>query len=339
MSTTLTTTVEAYGDAELESGKLPKVIDDWLVGQIAAGKDTEEIRKALTLTENEKAEVSEESDARQNTLTDILQYLRKAIVDPSSITPDMPPPLAFQMKIKYPDIYNRYRKLRGPIRATKEPKPKRLSKKRKRALEEAENTGNSATPDILDPNTNSAVDPILASGEYMTHQVDDNAINLHNHESRDLSHTYAGPQIKADHDDGVLRNLGNGAENDNSVDHQFDVDLSSHEMLAQFADQQGHADLAQALLRLPGGPDSSSTDHQNHQSGSSHQNGGIGVNIGDGPRNGVHGDEDDHDGVDGANFAEQVFKMARMAAAEADHGGGADEEADANTWEAIQLMQ
>lgn len=63
MITPLTTILEAYGDAELESGKLPKVIDDWLVGQIAAGKDTEEIRKALTLTENEKAEVSEESNA------------------------------------------------------------------------------------------------------------------------------------------------------------------------------------------------------------------------------------------------------------------------------------
>lgn len=61
--TTLTAIVEAYGDAELESGKLPKVIDDWLVGQIAAGKDTEEIRKALTLTENEKAEVSKGNDA------------------------------------------------------------------------------------------------------------------------------------------------------------------------------------------------------------------------------------------------------------------------------------
>lgn len=31
----------------------------------------------------------------------------------------MPPPLAFSLKIKYPDIYNRYRKLKGPIKSTK----------------------------------------------------------------------------------------------------------------------------------------------------------------------------------------------------------------------------
>lgn len=32
----------------------------------------------------------------------------------------MPPPLAFATKIKYPDIYNRYRKFKGPLRGTRE---------------------------------------------------------------------------------------------------------------------------------------------------------------------------------------------------------------------------
>lgn len=31
----------------------------------------------------------------------------------------MPPPLALSLKIKYPDIYNRYRKLKGPIKSSK----------------------------------------------------------------------------------------------------------------------------------------------------------------------------------------------------------------------------
>lgn len=43
----------------------------------------------------------------------------------------MPPPLAFQTKVKYPDIYNRFRKLRGPIRTAGTMSSKRSSKKRK----------------------------------------------------------------------------------------------------------------------------------------------------------------------------------------------------------------
>ena len=37
----------------------------------------------------------------------------------------MPPPLALSLKVKYPDIYNRYRKLKGPIKATKPLKTRR----------------------------------------------------------------------------------------------------------------------------------------------------------------------------------------------------------------------
>lgn len=38
----------------------------------------------------------------------------------------MPPPLALNLKVKYPDIYNRYRKLKGPIKATKPLKTRRI---------------------------------------------------------------------------------------------------------------------------------------------------------------------------------------------------------------------
>lgn len=34
-------------------------------------------------------------------------------------TADLPPTIALNLRIKYPDIYNRYRKLKGPIKATK----------------------------------------------------------------------------------------------------------------------------------------------------------------------------------------------------------------------------
>jgi hypothetical protein len=47
---------DAYADDELESGRLPKVIDEWLVAQIEAGKDTDEIRRSLMMTDEEKAE-------------------------------------------------------------------------------------------------------------------------------------------------------------------------------------------------------------------------------------------------------------------------------------------
>jgi hypothetical protein len=50
--------VDPYATGEYDSGRLPKVVDDWLVAQIHAGKDTDEIRKMLSLTEEEKQEVS-----------------------------------------------------------------------------------------------------------------------------------------------------------------------------------------------------------------------------------------------------------------------------------------
>jgi hypothetical protein len=55
--------------------------------------------------------------------------------------------------------------------------------------------------------------------------------------------------------------LGVLPASDGGLEHQFDMgadgshlDLSGHAMLAQLASQHGHADLAQALMRLPSGP-------------------------------------------------------------------------------------
>lgn len=102
----------AFDDHEQESGRLPKVIDEWLVAQIQAGKDTDDIRRALIKAEENKEE-----------------YLRQIAEDPSLIDPDKPPPLALTTRIKYPDIYNRYRKLKGPIKSFKPPKRPRIRKR------------------------------------------------------------------------------------------------------------------------------------------------------------------------------------------------------------------
>lgn len=53
---------DPFGEDELESGRLPKIIDDWLIAQIHAGKDTEAIRKVLSMSEEEKEEVSLSDD-------------------------------------------------------------------------------------------------------------------------------------------------------------------------------------------------------------------------------------------------------------------------------------
>ena len=49
---------DPFADDELDSGRLPKVVDDWLVAQIKAGKDTDAIRKVLNISEEEKTEAS-----------------------------------------------------------------------------------------------------------------------------------------------------------------------------------------------------------------------------------------------------------------------------------------
>ncbi|GFZ48565.1 hypothetical protein JCM24511_06313 [Saitozyma sp. JCM 24511] len=100
---------DPFTEGEHDTGRLPKVVDDWIVVQIQAGKAPEEIRKLLHMTEEEK-------DA----------LLKAAADDANSVTPDMPPPLAANLKIKYPDIYNRYRKHKGPIRESRPSKARRL---------------------------------------------------------------------------------------------------------------------------------------------------------------------------------------------------------------------
>jgi len=228
------------------------------VAQISAGKDTDEIRKMLSLTEEEKAEVS--SSVAIASVRSLPQYVRKALEDPSIVTPDMVPPLAFQMKIKYPDIYNRFRKLKGPIRLIKIPK----SRQKVHNGTPNEHAGSITPTEQVDPMD------IGGSSSHSHHH------HHHHHHGIDMSSQNQHLGLEELGHIGVMPSAGSG------MDHQFGentvdgLDLSGHEMLAQFADQSGHSELAQALMRLPSGP---------------------------------NGDNDD-----ASRLEEEVMKMARMAA-------------------------
>ncbi|KAK8853123.1 hypothetical protein IAR55_003824 [Kwoniella newhampshirensis] len=93
---------DPFAEVETQGGRLPKVIDDWLNTQIEEGKTLDDIRKVLNMTEEEKE-----------------SYLQKVAADPSAEDPAKPPALALSQKVKYPDLYNRYRKLKGPVKDNK----------------------------------------------------------------------------------------------------------------------------------------------------------------------------------------------------------------------------
>ena len=123
--------------------------------------------------------------------------METATIDPTSVPTDMPPPLALSLKVKYPDIYNRYRKLKGPIKATKPLKTRRAAANRSQlAASSPLQLGDSVKPEVI-----SGVQQGAAQ------HFDENGVGL-------------------------------------EIDPQMTDELA---ILAS----QGHADLAQALSRLP----------------------------------------------------------------------------------------
>ncbi|UOH83599.1 hypothetical protein LQV05_006332 [Cryptococcus neoformans] len=92
---------DPYNETDKDGGRMNKAIDEWMVSQIAAGRTPDEIRRALDIDEEEKK-----------------AYLDKVAADPSQLNPNLPPPIALvrASKFKYSEIYNRYRKLKGPIK-------------------------------------------------------------------------------------------------------------------------------------------------------------------------------------------------------------------------------
>jgi hypothetical protein len=50
--------IDPFASEELEAGRLPKVVDDWLTEQIEAGESVDSIRKKLDMKPEDKEEVS-----------------------------------------------------------------------------------------------------------------------------------------------------------------------------------------------------------------------------------------------------------------------------------------
>jgi hypothetical protein len=53
-----TLTVDPFSSEQVEAGRLPKVVDDWLNDQILAGESVESIRRKLDMRPDTKQEVS-----------------------------------------------------------------------------------------------------------------------------------------------------------------------------------------------------------------------------------------------------------------------------------------
>ncbi|WVQ73045.1 hypothetical protein IAR50_002608 [Cryptococcus sp. DSM 104548] len=98
---------DPFTEGDLDGGRMNKAIDEWMVARINEGKTPEEIRRLLDMDEDAKK-----------------AYLDKVAFDPSQIDPNLPPPVALvrETKFRYSEIYNRFRKLKGPIKETKQPK-------------------------------------------------------------------------------------------------------------------------------------------------------------------------------------------------------------------------
>jgi hypothetical protein len=51
-------TIDPFSSEQVEAGRLPKVVDDWLNDQILAGESVESIRRKLDMRPDTKQEVS-----------------------------------------------------------------------------------------------------------------------------------------------------------------------------------------------------------------------------------------------------------------------------------------
>ncbi|ORY26694.1 hypothetical protein BCR39DRAFT_540463 [Naematelia encephala] len=226
---------DPFAEDEWDTGKLPRVVDDWLMEMIAKGKDLAQIKAALTITEEEKH-----------------QLMERVINDPNSLDPNAPPPLAFHLKINYPDIYNRYRKVKGPIKATK------VLKGKKRVIKMSQDT--SPTPGVMSDHAHIGVlDSSTLPSDATLHTT-----GPPSHMETDIDPALRLSIATAERE-GVAHQFldeRNHRHTTTTTEHHHDVegdempmpmtDEQINEGFAQLA-QEGHSDLAQALLRLPRG--------------------------------------------------------------------------------------
>lgn len=188
----------------------------------------------------------------------------------------MPPPLALSVTIKYPDIYNRFRKIRGAIKDIKVPKSQRAPRRRKAA-----------------GSASAGLSQGFATGTGPVDLKDESAF------AGDLANVHDGDGHVLGEVDHHLVSNGEAPSmlHSEDVDHQFD------EHLARLASD---GQLAEALLRLPqgsgegehgGSVSHSHPQHQHHQ--------GIGVGVGS---SGLDMSQDDE--VE-ENLRQAVLRMAR----------------------------
>lgn len=209
------------------------------------------------------------------------QYIRKATEDPSSVEPGMPPALALTVKIKYPDVYNRFRKLRGPLKESRPPKMF-TAVKRKRVLPRDRPEFDKFKP------SEAFLAVMGAPGEPIPEFYKTEASGSGATEERSGSREDSQPMMEDQVDPELQTEEGPSMLQSEDVDHQFD------EHLAQLASD---GQLAEALLQLPqGANEGESSTASGHEPIS--VEGDLG---GEAPQG--HDDED--------NLREAVLRMAR----------------------------
>lgn len=190
--------------------------------------------------------------------------------------------MALTVKIKYPDVYNRFRKLRGPLKESRPPKAFATISKRKRQPVPRDR------PEFTQFKNSEAYLTVMgAPGEpipefYKTEASGPGAVEERS-ESREHSQAMmedqVDPELQAEEGPSMLQS--------EDVDHQFD------EHLAQLASD---GQLAEALLQLPQGANEGESSAGPGEP--IHVEGDLG---GEAPQG--HDDED--------NLREAVLRMAR----------------------------
>lgn len=208
----------------------------------------------------------------------------------------MPPALALSIKIKYPDIYNRFRKIKGPVKENKKPREPRTRRRRTgRGGEEYgeidEELGHDKPSHVMDLDMQVQAQA-RPHGHGQIPSVGQAKPSLDiAAEAAALPHSDIDPELNADGipptDDEVPTML-----HGDDVDHQFD------EHLARLASD---GQLAEALLQLPQGAGEAEVS-------GSHAPAGVNNPAG-GPTHGL-GDIGSMDDVE-ENLREAVLRMAR----------------------------
>jgi hypothetical protein len=201
-----------------------------------------------------------------------MQYIRKTTDDPSLIDPNLPPPLALSVKIKYPDIYNRFRKLRGPLKDNKPAKEFSGKPTRK-----------SRTRQIIP----ASIEPTL--GAVGMSPKRDHSPSQHIQGEASGSGSRERSLVDEQGHDGAMSEDGPTMLQSEDVDHQFD------QHLAQLASD---GQLAEALLQLPQG-----TNEVESSNGPAHEQP---IDVVSGLEVGQPHDQDEEE-----NLREAVLRMAR----------------------------